>query len=296
MVGRAEVRIAGRDGVFFETDQALVVVPAKEDEGKGQVLGLMIDGLDAILLGKKPGDTVVIQTTGPEQHEREEVRGAKLTITYTINAAERITPASVADLVERFSLQSEDILREQIRFALEQRRDAEQRNAQREQVFEWLLSKVQFELPAKLSERQVTRTLSRQRMEMLYRGLEPDVVERRLAELRGSSEQSTRDRLRLFFVMARLAEQFGVTVTEQELSGRIHMLAQQQNVRPDQLRAQLSKSGGLDDLAIQIREHKTADRLLEKASVTEVPAEEWNAQVQAKTAEKIKSRAAGSAR
>lgn len=296
MVGRAEVRIAGRDGTFFETDQALVVVPAKEDEGKGQVLGLMIDGLDAILLGRKPGDTVVIETTGPEQHEREEVRGAKLTITYTIAAAERITPASVADLVERFSLQSEDILREQIRFALEQRRDAEQRNAQREQVFEWLLSKVDFELPAKLSERQVTRTLSRQRMEMLYRGLEPDVVERRLAELRGSSEQSTRDRLRLFFVMARLAEQFGVTVTEQELSGRIHMLAQQQNVRPDQLRAQLSKSGGLDDLAIQIREHKTADRLLEKAVVTEVPAEQWNEQVQAKTAERLKSRAAGKGR
>lgn len=280
MVGRAEVRVEGQEGVFFETDQALVVVPAKDDEGQGQILGLLVEGLDELLLGKKPGDTITVETIGPEQHEREEIRGKKVTIVYAISAAERISPAELSDLRERFGLETDELLREQIRFALEQRRDNEQRNAQREQVFEWLLNRIDFPLPSKLSERQLTRSLGRQRMEMLYRGLEAEVVEKRLAEMRSASEESTKGRLRLFFILARLAEQFGVTVTEQELAGRIHMMAQQQGVRPDQLRAQLSKSGGLDDVAIQIRDHKTADRLLEQASVTDVSAEEWNAQVQ----------------
>ncbi len=280
MVGHAEVTVDGVDGIFFQTDEALVVVPAKEDEGQGQLLGLLIDDLEKAVLGKTVGDTFTVSTTGPEHHEREEVRGKKLTITFNVRAAERITPAEIPALVERFGLGSEDILREQIRFALEQRRDGEQQAAMREQVFEWLLEKIDFPLPAKLSERQIARTIARQRVELLYRGVEPEAVETRLAEMRSSSEAQVRERLRLFFILARIGEQFGVTVTEAELSGRIHQIAQQQGQRPDQVRNELSKSGALQDIAIQIREHKTADRILEKASIADVPAEDWNTEVQ----------------
>ena len=60
MLGKAVVTIAGKDGVFFETDKALCVVPAKEDEGKGALLGLIFDGLDKALLGKSVGDEAVV--------------------------------------------------------------------------------------------------------------------------------------------------------------------------------------------------------------------------------------------
>jgi trigger factor len=291
MIGRAEVRVEGVDGIFFETEQALVVVPAVEDEGKGQLLGLLVDDLDKALLGKKAGDTIEITTTGPEYHEREEVRGKKLTITYTIRAAERITPAETAALVEKFGLGSEDILREQIKFALEQRRDGEQLAAQREQVFEWLLEKINFELPPKLSERQVARSIARQRLDLLQRGLDENTVEQRLAELRGQSEEQAQSRLRLFFILARLAEQYGVQVTEQEVAGRVHQIAQSQNLRPDQVRQQLTRTGAMNDVALQIREQKTADRILEKASVTDVQAEDWNKEIQARAEEKAKAMA-----
>jgi trigger factor len=282
MIGHAEVTIEGASDVFFKTDDAIAVVPAKEDEGKGQFLGLIIDDLEKALLGKKVGDTVTFTTTGPDQHEREEVRGKKLTITYAPRAAERVAPTDIAGLVDRFGLGSEEILREQIKFALEQRRDAEQAAAQREQVFEWLLEKVDFPLPAKLSAAQLARTLARQRVEMLHRGVEADVVERRLAELRASSESQVRNRLRLFFILARIAEELGVNVTEQEVNGRVHQIAQSQGMRPDQVRKQLQDTGGLSDLATQIREHKTADRIVQKAKVTDVPADEWNKEVEAR--------------
>lgn len=291
MIGRAEVTIDGAEGIFFETEQALVVVPAVEDEGKGQLLGLLIDDLDKALLGKKAGDTIDVSTTGPEYHEREEVRGKKLTIKYTIRAAERITPADVASLVEKFGLGTEEILREQIKFALEQRRDAEQLAAQREQVFEWLLEQINFELPPKLSERQVSRSIARQRLDLLQRGIDENTVEQRLAELRGQSEDQARSRLRLFFILARLAEQYGVQVTEQEVAGRIHQIAQSQNMRPDQVRQQLMRTGAINDVALQIREQKTADRILEKATVTDVPAEDWNKEIQSRAEEKAKAAA-----
>ena len=98
MLGKAVVTVEGRDGVFFETDKALCVVPAKEDEGKGALLGLLIDGLDAALLGKKVGDTVVITTKGADSHEREELRGKTISIEFHVAEAERIAPRTHKEL------------------------------------------------------------------------------------------------------------------------------------------------------------------------------------------------------
>ncbi|MCE2881556.1 MAG: trigger factor [Planctomycetaceae bacterium] len=281
MLGKATVTVDGRDGTYFETDKALCVVPAKEDEGKGQLLGVLIEGLDKVLLGKKVGDTVKVTTQGADSHEREELRGKSITIEYSIGEAERITPRSAKELSEMFGVESEEIFREQVKDALEQRRDGEQRNAMREQVSKQLLAKIDFALPGKLSEDQITRTIEQQRMEMLSRGMEPEAVERRLAELRSKSEKSSRDRLKLFFVMARLAEQFGVQVTEQELNGRISFMAAQQNVRPEQMRKQIEQAGRMGEVISVIRDAKVYDRIIAQAKISDIDATEWNKMVEA---------------
>lgn len=282
MLGKAVVTVEGRDGNYFETDKALCVVPAKEDEGKGALLGLMIEGLDKALLGKKSGDTVTITTTGAAGHEREELRGKKITITYAISEAERIAPRSAKELAEMFGVESEEIFREQVKDALEQRRDGEQRQAMREQVSEQLLAKIDFPLPAKISEAQIARSLEQQRMELLSRGLEATAVENRLAELRSKSETDARNRLKLFFIMARLGEHFGVQVTEQEVNGRIAMMAAQQNMRPEQMRQEIEKSGRAGEMISMIRDAKVSDRIISQAKVTDIPADEWNKIVEAK--------------
>ena len=282
MLGKAVVTVEGREGNYFETDKALCVVPAKEDEGKGALLGLLIDGLDAVLLGKKAGDTVTVSTKGAEGHEREELRGKAITITYTIGEAERITPRTTKELAEMFGVETEEIFREQVRDALEQRRDGEQRAAMREQVSEQLIEKVDFPLPSKLSEDQVTRTLEQQRMELLSRGMEPTAVENRLAELRGKSEKAAKDRLKLLFIMSRLAEHFGVQVTEQELNGRVAMMAGQQNMRPEQMRQQIEKAGRMGEVISMIRDAKVSDRIIGQAKTSDIAAEEWNKLVEAR--------------
>ena len=289
MVGKATVRVAGSDQVQFETDQALAVVPAVEDAGKGPFLGLLVEGLDATLKGKKVGDTVVITMTGPEGHEIEAIRGAELAVTFEIRAAERITPAAREALATQLGCEGDHVLKESVKSLLERRRDDEQRSAMRDQVFEQLASGVNFDLPVKLSESQVARDLERQRLEMLYRGTDAQVVERRMAEIRASSADESRRRLKLFFVLARLAEQLGVEATDAEVNGRIAMIARQRGTRPAELRAELEKSGRLSELALQIREHKAADRVIAKATITDIPAEEWNAQLEARGAGGAKS-------
>jgi trigger factor len=278
---------------FFTHDNVDVIVPGDADGGRGHVLGLIIEGLAGMLQGKRVGDTLTFETTGPSSHELEEIRDQKLAIEMTIREAQRIEPATADAVVAQYGLGSAEILREQIKLALEQRRDEEQRSAMREQVCANLIESVDFELPAKLSDAQASRMLERQRLELMYRGgLSVDEVETRLAEMRAETQEQSRRRLKLSFLLHRLAENFGVEVSDQEINGRIAAIAAQRGMRPEKLRSDLLQSGGIGFIAQQIREHKAADRVIDQAKVVEVSAEEWNELVFAQRAEQ-KGTAAG---
>ncbi|MBX3355905.1 MAG: trigger factor [Phycisphaeraceae bacterium] len=281
LLGRVVVNLNESSDVFFESNEALVVVPDVADQGRGQLLGLLFEDLGPRLEGHSVGEELIFETTGPMGHEREELRGAKVKIAFTIREAERIEPATPESLAEQFGLGSSENLREQIRIGLERRRDNEQRAAMREQVFRYLVDAVNFDLPEKLSQAQVQRNLDIMRMEMLHRGMEGEEVERRLAELRSASEDDTRRRLKLFFILARLAEHFKVEVSEAEVNGRISQIAMSRNMRPDQVRLELERSNRINDVALSIREAKTADRIIDRAIITDVDAASWNAELEA---------------
>ncbi len=286
MLGHVTVFVSGGTEPFFENNEALLVVPDEVDKGRGQVLGLLVDDLGPRLEGRKVGDEITIETTGPEGHEREELRGAPIRVVYKVRDAERITPATPEELAERFGLGTVENLREQLKLGLERRRDMEQRAAMREQVFEHLAGAVDFALPEKLSENQVARHMETQRLEMLYRGMEPERVEQRLAEIRATSADDARRRLKLFFLLARIAEHFSVEVSEAEVNGRIAQIAVQRNMRPEQVRAELQRSNRLGEVALSIREAKAADRIIDKAVITDVAAADWNAEAEAKAGTK----------
>lgn len=286
MIGSVVVRVEGSDEPFFEHEKAVAVVPAEEDEGKGQFLGLLIEDLATHLLGKNVGDVIEFDTVGPESFEREEIRGKKVSIRYEVADAERVAPLEIADLVQRFGLDDEAGLRSQIRLALESRRDAEQRSAEREQVFEWLLENISFEVPPKVSEAQAGNLVEQQRLDLLARGLDEDQVELKLAEMRTESERYSRDRLRLMFIMARVSQHFEVKVEEGEINARIAEIAQAQRVRPEQVRSELAKTGRIREIAMNIQHAKAADRIVDTAKVTEMPAEAWNELVEKKVADR----------
>ncbi|MCI0631879.1 MAG: trigger factor [Phycisphaerales bacterium] len=261
---------------FFRQDNVIIIIPGKADGGRGQVLGLMIEGLRDQLIDRKIGDKIVIETVGPESHERDDIRGVKLTIEFELRQAERVAPAEPAVVAQKYGLTNEEILREQIKLALEHRRDDEQAAAMREQAVEQLAELVEFELPEKMSAQQSARHLEQYRLELLYRGSTPEEVEEKLAETRSDSLAEARRRLKHFFLLQRLAEHFQVEVSEQEVNGRIALIAAQRNVRPEKLRTELSQSGRLGEVARLIRDEKAAQRVVEQVKQVEISAEEWN--------------------
>lgn len=262
----------GEDGsVFHDIKGCVVQVPTTD---RGMILGIMVDDFAKQLGRPKAGQTVSIRATGPENHEIEGVRSAKLTVTFAVDRVDRIIPAPVADLVQRFGFENEQQLRDTIRTRLGQRVMIEQQAAMRQQVASHLLEKTEVPLPERLTAQQAGRALERQRLEWMYRGVPPQQIEERMAELRAASSAMAADELKLFFILNKAAEELKIQVAEAEINGRIAQLAIERNVRPEQLRQELMARNQVGVVFQQVRDHKTYDAILSKAAVTEVPAEE----------------------
>jgi len=262
--------------VLLDLPGAVIQVPAKDKKGKGAILGIMVDDFGPQIGLPKPGDVKTIKATGPENHEKPEVRGKKVTIQYTVERVERIIPSSVQELVARYGMADETQLRETVKLRLNQRAMVEQQSAMRQQVAKHLLDAIEIALPEKLTAKQAERNIERRRMELLYRGIDAREVEEHMAELRAASTDSARRELKLFFILAKAAQQLNIRVTEEEVNGRIAQLAIERGVRPDQFRAELLKSNQVGMVVQQVREHKTMDAVMSKAEVSEVSAAEYN--------------------
>jgi trigger factor len=273
LLGAGTLTRDGEEDPFFTHDQVLAVLP---EDGPTQVLGLFFDDFQAEVAKASVGDTITATAIGPEGHEREDIRGKTLMLSLTLNQAERITPCTTEELIEQFSLPSQEILTDHIRTALEQRRDEEVASVMRDQAVDQICKAVSIELPERVTAQQASRDMERSRLEMMYRGdMSEEEIEDRLAELRTDSETRANERLKMFFVLQAMATRSEIQVSEQEINSRIHHMAQQRGVRPDQLRTELAQSGQLTQVAGQIRDHKAADAAVADATITEIPLEEW---------------------
>lgn len=252
------------------------VVQTPPDGGKGMVLGVMVEDLGKQLGLPKPGETATIKTKGPEQHEVEALRGKDLTITFQVTAIDKIVPLDRAELVSRFGLVDEAELKGRLRERLEQRTKVQQATALRQQVARYLLEKVDFELPERLTAQQAGRAMERRRMELMYRGMDEMEIESHVAQLRAASAAEAKQNLKLFFVLNRVAEDMDIQVTEGEARQRVAQMAFERGARPEPFFQELVQSGRIQSVFLQIREHKTLDAIIEKSKVTDVKAEDFD--------------------
>jgi trigger factor len=261
---------------FYNIKGAVVQSPTKDKDGKGMILGIMVDDFAKQMGNPKAGDTFTVKTTGPDNHEVEKIRGAKLTVSFAAERVDRIIPAAASKIVANYGMDSEDALKDAIKQRLEQRVAVQQQVAMRSQIAKHLLDKTKMDLPERLSAVQAARALERQRLELLYRGVEMTKIEERMAELRSSTSKSAAAELKLSFILGKAAQALSVGVYENEVNNRIAQIAFERGMRPERLRQELMKNNQIQGVLSQIVEHKTYDAILQKAKISEMPAAEYN--------------------
>jgi trigger factor len=236
--------------------------------------GILLDQLDQVLTGAKPGDVRSTECEIPDDYERTDLRGKKAVFEFTIHEVKRLKPIPVKTLVEQSGAESEAELKKFIRDDLEAERDRLIERAKREQVLDYLLGKVPMELPDQLSARQTDRAVLRQVIDLQQRGVPQSDIEAHIDELRTSAKEEVTRSLKLDFIMEKVAEQLEVSVTDEEINSEIARMARMYNQRFDRVRDNLHSRGLLTQLAEQIRQDKCIELLLGGAELQEVSAED----------------------
>jgi len=140
----------------------------------------------------------------------------------------------------------------------------------RDQLVRELLKRVNCELPESivLSEtRNVVYDIVRENQQ---RGVSKETIEQQKDQIFSVANNSAKDRIKAAFVLGRVAEQEGIKADQKEVTQRILVLAQQYQIKPDQMVKQLRDRNGFAEIEEQIISAKVLDFLESNAKVEEV--------------------------
>ena len=273
--GRGVMTLKKGGDEVLNLEGAVIQIP-DSDDGSGMILGCPIEGFDKICGSPKSGDVIKVETKAPESHDRPEARGQDVVIEFSVEDVNQIIPATADELAKRHGLEDEQALRERMMLMLNQRLLVQQQDAMRTQVARYLNDNVSIELPGRLTESQAERNLQRRKLDLLYQGEDEQAIIEKTEELAEASSEAAKRELTMFFILDRVAREHDIDVSENEVLGRIAQIAQQRGQNPVELRDHLIKTNQVGSVAQQIREHKTLDELVAKATISDVPADEFN--------------------
>ncbi|MHB0945846.1 MAG: trigger factor [Sedimentisphaerales bacterium] len=274
-----------KDGKVAAEDQIIADVVLKPEGGqeekvdnteiyvrsRGFVGKVSVENLDKLLIGAKAGDTKTTSTEVASTYYDETYRGKKVDIDIKINDVKELVPAEMDDaFFKRFGVADKAELTKVIRERNEANVERQQKEAMRQFVREYLLGKVDFELPGNIVADQSKLLLQRQYTRLLMQGLKAEDVAAEMDELKASSEEQAKEQLKSFFVMDAIAKKLDIQATEEEINGYIAQAAMYRQTRPEKLREQMSRDGSLTQAALEIREIKCIDKILESAKISEV--------------------------
>lgn len=220
--------------------------------------------LDA-LKGLRPGETTEIKFTFGNDHPLEALRGRQVVYSVAVKSARMRLAVSDADLLTQTKQESMETLREQTRIRLKGAAEQAEKNRREQTVIEFLLKKADFDLPESQIAEEINTTLDRMMNEAHYRGMtREDMAQHREAIIENATSVSKRQ-LRLRYMLGRIAEQEGITVSDDEVTQKIAALAADYREAPEKIRAQIEKNERMELLKSQIRNEKTINALLDEA-------------------------------
>jgi len=181
-----------------------------------------------------------------------------------------LTPAFLSGLG---GFESREELLAFLRGELEQQFRYHQQRDMRRQITTILTVGANWDLPPDMLRRQSKRELDRMVLELKSNGFSEEQIRGYSNQLRQNSQASTRTSLKEHFILERIAELEKIDAQPDDYNVEVRLIADQSDESERRVRARLEKRGLMDTLRNQIVERKVIERIIESASVTEVPFE-----------------------
>jgi trigger factor len=227
-------------------------------------------GFCSNLVGAKAGETRSFDVEVPSDFPVEGFSGQKLHYEVTLKEIKlRVLPELNDEFAGGFVKDKTlSELRDLVRAELEGQRRNEIQGLKRDRAMEYLLSKVECELPEDMARAESSRVLSEVVRENQARGVTQEMLKENEKELVTTASQTARNRLKSSFILSRIAEREEIRVTREELFSRIAAIAKGSEMNFEKAVKEVSKRRLVPQIQSEITTAKALDFVVSAATVT----------------------------
>jgi trigger factor len=143
-------------------------------------------------------------------------------------------------------------------------------NQLKDQIVDQLLQKNSFEVPESLVLGQSKALVSDTKLRLAAQGMTIDSLGVPEEKLQEDYRPTAMKQVRTFLILEKIASQEGITVTEEEVEGRLKEISERTHQKFEAVKRYYEKNGLIPEVKASILTHKTLDFLLQKANITYV--------------------------
>jgi trigger factor len=227
--GKDLAEVAPEAGILAKSDGAWEEAGAEGDLA-------LIPSVAKALVGLKAGDTATVEHSFPSDHAQEALRGKAARYAVTVSEVRsRQLPALDEAFAKSVGAETLEGLRDQVRKGLEGQRKAQAENKRREQALDLLLKPLDFPLPESAVERESYDLFMQYANLRLRGGATPEALEKDREEILADARKAAGARVRSQIVLARIAKEEGLSLTQEELGSAVMRAAYASRTPPEKL-------------------------------------------------------------
>jgi trigger factor len=232
-----------------------------------------IPGFADQLLGAKAGDQRTVNVDFPADFVNKELSGRKgVYEVQVVEVREKTLPALDDAFAKQYEAESLEKLKEGVRRDLENELKYKQGRETRAQLVAGLMGRVNFDLPEGAVANETRNVVYDLVRENAKRGVSRDVIEKEKDAIYSAATSNAKDRVKLSFLVQRIAEKEEIKVAQEEVLRRIQTLAAMYQIPPDKFIKDLQKRNGVIEIYDQLAHEKVMEFLEKNAAVETVPA------------------------
>jgi len=230
-----------------------------------------IPGFTEQLVGAQAGEKRTVTVTFPTDFVTPQLAGKPGAFEVeVVQVKEKTLPELNDELAKSYGAENVERLREGVRKDLDNELKYKTKRTTRDQLMRELLNRVNFDLPESVvlnETRHVVYDLVRENQQ---RGMSREAIDQQKDQIFSFATHSAKERVKAAFVLGRIADQEGLKADQKEVTQRILVLAEQYQIKPDQLIKQLQERNGLAEIEEQIVTSKVMDLLEQHARFEDV--------------------------
>ncbi|MGA3283254.1 MAG: trigger factor [Verrucomicrobiota bacterium] len=230
-----------------------------------------LPGFAEELTGTKTGDRRAVSVDFPADFLTKELAGRKgIFEIEVVEIKEKILPPMDDAFAKLYDAESLEKLRAGVRRDLENELNYSQAKSLRTQVIRGLLDRVNFDLPESAVAQETRNAVYDIVHQNTKRGVTREMIEQQKEEIYSAATHNAKERVKLSFLIQRIAEKEKLKVSQEEILKRAQSLATLYQIPLEKFLKDLQKRNGVPELYEQILHEKALDLLEKNAAIEDV--------------------------